>query len=376
LLVALSACSVDRSAPDAGGVHPQGWADPTSVAFHGQWLKDNSFPLHTCQECHGQDFAGGSVGVTCAQGGICHTQRPDTCTTCHGSQGTPRPATGAHWAHAPFCTTCHDVPTTARVELHASGDAGPIVQFSGLALADGGAPVWDPNAQRCSSAYCHFGQTTPPWTGTNSIACNACHEAPPANHAAWSRVASTTSSCTTCHPAPTSPTHVNGVVDVTVTSCTTCHGSDGHPNPPVSLDGSTDPTTPGVGAHDRHLDPAAPGRISEPLLCNDCHVVPSAVLSPGHLDQPTTVRFPFGGSFDPGTVSCNVWCHFNRTPGPVWTNDTGSARACDACHSFPPVTTRTGAPHPSVPADVSVCEQCHVFTRETHVNGVVDFVTP
>ena len=114
------------------------------------------------------------------------------------------------------------------------------------------------------------------------------------------------------------PTHVNGVVDVTVTSCTTCHGSNGHANPPLSLDGSTDPTTVGVGAHEAHLDPSDPNRIvALPLLCNDCHAVPTAVVQPGHFNGPQAiVRFPFGGTYDPTSATCNVWCHFNKTPGP------------------------------------------------------------
>ena len=93
------------------------------------------------------------------------------------------------------------------------------------------------------------------------------------------------------------------------------------------------------------------------------------------LDQPQTpVRFPFGGTYDATGQSCNVWCHFNRTPGPVWTNDTGSARQCGSCHDFPPKVTRAGDPHPSVPGELSACQRCHPFGPSTHVNGVVDFV--
>jgi len=384
-LLVLFACSEERTGVPTGGVHPEGWADHFSPSFHAKWLSQNSFPLPRCQQCHGNDYLGGDVGVSCVQSG-CHTQPPIACTTCHGSRGTPRPDAGAHWAHEAYCGTCHTVPveTTASVQHHATGDVSTLLRFGELALqsagdwrldggADAGPPAWDPTAQRCTNTYCH-GPASPPWTSPTQIQCNGCHAAPPPNHSAWSRVATGTGSCETCHPAPTEPTHVNGVVNVTVTSCTTCHGSDGHANPPVSLSGSTDPTTRGVGAHEAHLDPAFPNRISKPLLCNDCHVVPSTVLAPGHLDQVTQVRFPFGGAFDTTSATCNVWCHFNKTPGPVWTDNTGDAIQCDACHAFPPVLTRQGDPHPSVPGELSAYLRCHPFGPDTHVNGVVDFL--
>jgi len=380
----VAGCSEQRATPP-GGFHPDGWADADSSAFHANWLAQNAFPLPYCQKCHGQDYGGGAVGVDCSSSG-CHVQSPIACTTCHGSNGTPRPRTGAHWAHEAFCDTCHHLPveTTASVQAHASGDASTIIRFGGLAIQDPtwetdagtrAAPAWDPVAQRCTNTYCH-GAQSPVWTGGDQIRCNGCNSAPPPNHASWARVASSAAACATCHPPPTAPTHVNGVVDVTVTSCTACHGSDGHPNPPLSLDGSTDASSPGVGAHVAHLDGTLPGRISEPLLCNDCHVEPTAVVQGGHPLQPSApVRFSFGGSFDSSGQTCNVWCHWNKTPGPRWTDNTGDAIKCNACHEFPPVLTRAGDPHPSVPSELSACLRCHPFGPSTHVNGVVNFLS-
>jgi predicted CxxxxCH...CXXCH cytochrome family protein len=273
------------------------------------------------------------------------------------------------------------VETTASVETHASGNASTLIAFSGLATVDAGgdagtaAAAWSSQEQRCTNTYCH-GAVSPVWTSGQQIRCDGCHGAPPDSHARWARVVPSTAACQNCHPSPTTGnTHINGVVDITVTSCTACHGQDDHPYPPLSLDGSTDPSTKGVGAHVRHLDGTLPDRISEPLLCNDCHVEPTQVVQPGHFDQPQTpVRFSVGGEYDAAGQSCNVWCHFNKTPGPVWTNDTGSARQCNACHDFPPVLTRSGDPHPSVPGQLSACLGCHPFGPSTHVNGVVDFL--
>lgn len=378
----LAACSAERAPAPVEGAHPTGWADPQSSSFHAQWLAQNGFPLTRCQQCHGDDYAGGAVGVSCSQAS-CHAKAPTTCTTCHGANGTPRPATGAHWAHVPFCDTCHSLPveTTADVERHASGTEAMLLTFSGLAIpSDAGvdaAPAWDPTAKRCTNTYCH-GAASPSWTDVTQIGCDGCHAAPPTNHAPWARVASSVATCTTCHPSPTSgTTHVNGTVDVTVTNCTTCHGSDNHPNPPLSLAGSSDPTTRGVGAHERHLDGSLVDRISAPLPCNDCHVVPTQVVQAGHFDQAETpLSLPAGGTYDRTAAQCNVWCHFNRTPGPTWTDNSGAARKCDACHAFPPVLTRDGAPHPTVAGELSACVRCHLFGPSTHVNGVVDFVLP
>jgi predicted CxxxxCH...CXXCH cytochrome family protein len=378
-VVCLLGCSEQRAPPPPGGEHPGGWTDPSSPAFHGKWLAANGFPLPECQQCHGDDYAGGAVGVSCSQSG-CHAQAPIACTTCHGSNGSPRPSAGAHGAHEAYCSTCHQVPaeTTASVERHASGDASTLVRFSGVAVPDAGAdaapPEWNQAPQRCTNTYCH-GAVSPVWTSPTPIGCGGCHGAPPADHAKWQRVAGTTAQCKDCHPDPSGPTHIDGVLEVTVTSCTACHGTADHAYPPLSLGGATDPSTPGVGAHVRHLDGTLADRISEPLPCNDCHVEPSSVTQPGHLDAPeTVVRFPFGGSYDAGATTCTVWCHFDRSPGPVWTDDSGRYRQCNACHDFPPTTTRAGDPHPSVPGELSACLRCHPFSPATHVNGVVDFL--
>lgn len=322
--------------------------------------------------------------MSCGQSG-CHTApdggagSPLDCTTCHGANGSPRPATGAHAAHVPFCDTCHEVPAKSldAVMKHANGDASTLVRFGSFATKDA-SPTFDGTTKQCSNTYCH-GASSPAWDSSATLGCDGCHKAPPADHERWSRLTQTTQSCQSCHPDPLGDTqhvtHVNGQVDVTVTSCTACHGSNGHANPPVDLDGGTDPTTRGVGAHARHLDPTLSDRISNPLLCNDCHVVPENVTDPGHIDHPDTqVRFPFGGTYDQTNATCTVWCHFDKTPGPTWTDDTGDARQCGSCHGFPPVVTRKNTPHPSVAPSIDECKKCHPFGNATHVDGVVEFL--
>jgi hypothetical protein len=101
-------------------------------------------------------------------------------------------------------------------------------------------------------------------------------------------------------------------------------------------------------------------------------------MQPGHYGAAQTpVKLPSGGTYDPSSMSCTVWCHGNKPPGggaPVWTNASGSSRACDACHGFPPTTTRTGMTHPSVAPFLQVCQTCHPFGAQTHVDGVVELL--
>jgi predicted CxxxxCH...CXXCH cytochrome family protein len=373
--VLLSGCTVVRALPSGAGEHPAGWADPQSAAFHGPWLHANGDSLDACRTCHGADYQGGAVGVACTSQG-CHTQPggPEFCGTCHGGAAGPLPSTGAHALHAAFCNDCHQVPATVSAPGHLGATAR--VAFSGLALANGAMPAWIPSQQRCSGVYCHEGQS-PIWQApAGAVRCDACHATPPASHQLWSRVA-TAASCTTCHPVPPAATHVDGIVELASgVACDTCHGHGPQGAPAPGLDGSTDPTSRGVGAHQAHLDPAFPGRTGKVVDCATCHPVPASITTPGHLDHgaPATVTLPQGGAYDPGGQSCTVWCHWNKSPGPVWTDASGGALACNACHGFPPVLMRNGQIHTAAQPVLGACLTCHPFTPATHVDGIVELL--
>jgi predicted CxxxxCH...CXXCH cytochrome family protein len=380
VLLTASACADDRALPlSAGGVHPEGWGDFNDggePAFHGTWLAANKFPLSRCKQCHGADYLGGAVGVSCTQS-KCHIGDdgvtpvpPDACTTCHGDGKSPRPTTGAHAKHDRFCDTCHVLPNKDQVEQHASGDRTTIVRFGNLATKNA-QPSYDLQQKVCSNTYCH-GASSPAWTDPKPLDCGGCHRSPPDNHAFWSRLSSMT--CTSCHPDPmTDARHVNGTIDVIGNvACTTCHGSNDHANPPVDLAGGSDPTTRGVGAHARHLDPTIIDRISPVVPCNACHLVPQSATDPEHIGTAQRVRLPDGGAYDKQNMTCTVWCHFDRKPGPVWTDNSGAARACDACHGFPPTVTRSNIAHPAVAPNLGVCLTCHVYDKSSHANGVVN----
>ena len=363
------ACVVERERP-AGGVHPAGWTDARSRSFHGVFLKQAGYPLGDCRVCHGDDYAGGPVGSSCVE---CHQQGVEACDTCHGGSLHGLPATGAHWAHAGLCEDCHRVPEDARSGLHPNGAVE--VTFSGLGAIDPTA-AWDPGARRCANVYCHGGMETPWEPPAPDLDCNGCHGAPPESHSRWT-VGAPPEGCARCHPHPgaASGEHVNGSLDTLPLGCDGCHGKGPRGAPPPALDGSADPGDPGVGAHRRHLDITLDDRIGAPARCEDCHPVPASVEDPGHLDAaaPADVTLISGGHYDAAEQRCTVSCHWDRSPGPRWTDSSGAERACDACHESPPSETRAGTAHPSAQG-LDACLTCHTFEPASHVDGHVDIV--
>jgi predicted CxxxxCH...CXXCH cytochrome family protein len=120
--------------------------------------------------------------------------------------------------------------------------------------------------------------------------------------------------------------------------------------------GRSDPSLQTVGAHRDHLE--ALHKLSAPVACNECHLVPAQFDSPGHVDhQPPAVVFPPDAgdlarrdgavpSYDHATATCTSYCHgsgallsqdtapgINRTP--VFNGGPGQA-ACGSCHGIPP----------------------------------------
>ncbi len=134
-------------------------------------------------------------------------------------------------------------------------------------------------------------------------------------------------SCLTCHNKPAGPEN-----------CTTCHGSV-NAAPPKDLSGNTSPSVRTVGAHQKHLL----GGIAGAVACKECHVVPSSVLSVGHIDATPGAEVRFDSlsifhksdaTYNDGTCA-NTYCHGNFTGGNKtamsWTN-TNNAAQCGTCH--------------------------------------------
>ena len=321
------------------------------------------------------------------------------CNSCHGSAANPAPprgtlgealttqrAVGAHQVHlagsaiaAPIaCTECHLVPTAMD---HADG---PVqLAWGPLASARGAIPGFDPTLLTCAN-YCH-GQTlaaggaitAPLWTkvdGTQA-ACGTCHGAPPPEPHTQNPA------CDLCHVGYTATsvnlaTHLNGRLDAKDMTCTSCHGSLQNAAPPYGTKGETLTSTIAVGAHQQHL---AGGLVSNPIACEECHLVPIAM---DHADIAVTLtwgtlstRNGAAPVWDRTSATCSsTYCHGQFAGGnplnaPSWTTVDGTQAACGTCHGAPPA-----APHPENPA----CEHCHPgytigsVALATHVNGTVE----
>lgn len=198
-------------------------------------------------------------------------------------------------------------------------------------------------------------------------------------------------SCLTCHTKSAGPEN-----------CTTCHGGV-NAAPPNDISGNTAQNARGVGAHQIHL---LGGKLSVPILCSDCHNVPPALSTVGHVDSPLPAEVVFNSkvsrtiSNNPGTlfyssslptvvpapaynadsVSCgNTYCHGNFKNGnptfsPVWNNATGTQAACGTCHgdvNKPTLAERAlpkiaalGGTHPNV----LFCSLCHTEVVDSDLN--------
>ncbi len=154
-----------------------------------------------------------------------------------------------------------------------------------------------------------------------------------------------------------------------------CHGGLDGPSaaPSSAIWGyASDPVR--IGAHASHV---AASPISPGFACDQCHLRPTDVFSPGHVNELTdaaaapTATLTFGGlsGFDGAapawaraSATCsNTYCHGATLAGgsntaPSWTVLDGTQAACGTCHGLPP-----GGTHPSVDAGagLAACAGCH-----------------
>ncbi len=242
---------------DAAPYHDLGgWKAPTGGSEHhgtAYFLGNDRRDEHdeACTRCHGDDLAGGRVGVSCSS---CHSSWK-SCDFCHGGSGDPAPpagvagetststlAVGRHAAHlqassthpAYSCETCHVVPGTGDIDhalgyvpspsLATPGHHGDVV-FSGLAEGmtfDVDAASGDPVSARgsCTGA-CHSNgrggapQVTPYWAGGSwsSGGCGSCHPSSP-NSRDHRDHAEEGVGCSFCHSSPGQSGHIDGEVEL------------------------------------------------------------------------------------------------------------------------------------------------------------------
>ena len=396
-----------RGAPQKYEFHPRGWATSTdSEQFHGTALRAKFYRLNECQNCHGDDLRGGKTGVDCNS---CHTRGPMDCSTCHGDAVSAAPpkdlsgvrlttslGVGAHRTHvtdglahkAYGCAQCHLDVKNAEDEGHYRRRGVFLTGPAEVKLASGpgGIAAWDRTTATCTNSACHAPspadtastRKVPVWTrvGPGEIGCGSCHGAPPSNHAQGN------DRCELCHGASYADggvdfaLHLNGAVDVRGGGmrCDSCHSGPDSPTF-IDLEGrGADAGVKSVGAHDAHLHAS---KLRGPLTCNECHLVPQNVSSPGHIDstRPAEV-FPDGGTglawafnavpvYDASNATCANYCHgggnFGHTDAapnllrlPSWPGGADQA-ACGTCHGLPP---QDGTVAHVAAANLS-CDTCH-----------------
>ena len=387
-----STVRADGTINHAGGAHLNGAAD---------FVAD-------CTSCHG---TAGRQGILPGVDPLLASAPPAA------PSGAPAYAVGAHQNHlnppstgsfrGPIaCSECHVVPATAD---HAVNPPLLKVVFGTLATTGGAVPVWTSTTTGCAATYCHGNfalgavrgaNATPLWTEAG-LSCVSCHGMPPVGHPTISGTV-TPATCNQCHPSTVTPAgaidltsgaHINGRADVKF-NCTSCHGTAGRTgnlagtdpllpvSPPVKTTGSPDSV---VGAHQFHVNPPSAGGFRGPILCNECHVVPTDLA---HATNPPANPVIFGtlartGGVNPtwngATLGCSAtYCHgnfgFNGVTGaaaiPLWTDVWGTATSpCLNCHGLPP----TG--HPALAGTVTpaTCNKCHPST--VNANGTINVAT-
>ncbi|PIQ11588.1 MAG: hypothetical protein COW71_00240 [Ignavibacteriales bacterium CG18_big_fil_WC_8_21_14_2_50_31_20] len=162
-------------------------------------------------------------------------------------------------------------------------------------------------------------------------------------------------SCVTCHTQPAGPE-----------SCNTCHGNFADPNfiaPPNDLEGNSDVSSKGVGAHYKHV---YNNSISNNIGCFECHqqTVSGESFVHAHISPPpakmefgtlaTSENLGLTPNYDFDNLDCsNTYCHggfkfaksesssawaysedyiVGNNYSPVWNSSTGTEATCGTCH--------------------------------------------
>jgi predicted CxxxxCH...CXXCH cytochrome family protein len=179
------------------------------------------------------------------------------------------------------------------------------------------------------------------------------------------------------------PTVVDSGV-VVPAGCILCHGDETSMAPPFNLDGLSETTLRGVGAHRSHLGAST---WHNEVVCQDCHIVPATRSAVGHMDTALPAELTWSAlatadsaapAFD-GVSCAGVYCHGpTLQPGgsnttPTWTTVDGTQAACGTCHGLPPGGSHTTS---------TACSTCHptmdasgaIIDPARHINGIVDVI--
>jgi predicted CxxxxCH...CXXCH cytochrome family protein len=348
----------------------------------------------TCANyCHGATLPGGAADKSVSwSGGPSAVARG----SCHFIASPPAPHPAIDTFKAPItsatqCSQCHpatvkpdgtiDMAGGKHVNGQLDGGGGHAADYSNPAV-HGPAALAD--IASCTS--CHGAAYD--GNGNAAMNCNACHANPAGNGLpTYTGSLDWQHDCTFCHGdalrAPDSSFPLVGGALVAV--------NENLAGPPLAPGGVS--TGVDVGAHLAHFD-AASNALSTPFQCSQCHgtTTPSdlahitgtvatgwgAVATAGNT-SPTPATFTVGWEASP---TCTNYCHGATLAGgtlknPSWTDSTGAAVACTACHGDPmPYAAMSGGRgfHPPN----ATCGSCHPGStssapaKATHVNGTVE----
>ena len=219
-----SELETDISQPQlSGDFHKTGILDPAHPDFHGKLIRDSKWDMNECKQCHGGNYNGGLVEVSCF---TCHADLggPENCATCHGSKdsnappedidgntSSTSPRVGAHQIHLRggelgkkiSCADCHSVPASLYTAGHVDTELPAEVPMNGFlanlvtndpsaSWYNPGLPLFTPDPEynysnnTCSNVYCHGYfkngnlDNISGWTGPDAAACGTCHGDPSA----------------------------------------------------------------------------------------------------------------------------------------------------------------------------------------------------
>jgi len=333
----------------------------------------STYTISTCNKCHGRSNA---LGYHDYANGWPTTQ----------ATANLHPGHLAGMADTTDCADCHRRTADTLVAnkfrpystMHLSG--GPDVVFNKTKTYVGTkATVATVGMQvTCSQIVCH-GQGAPVWgAATTANTCQKCHGDKNTAFGTFS--------------SPQVAPGYNGT------------GTD------TSMVNSA-PTSPRVGAHQRHL---VSNVITAPIKCGECHVTVTNIRSGNHWNY-STATLTFSGiratqnhtpsvSRTGGIMQCsNINCHsgtYNSgtTMAPFW-NMTGYVKEtgttvgeCVKCHAMPPSAVPNHAGTTTVNTDaistlVTKCQGCHTNVSSTatnvgnafnnkalHINGTIEVV--
>ncbi len=193
-LVFLAACSDPQKAPTGPqaqvSVHESGWNVLTSPSFHGKALAAKQFDASECRQCHGGQYDGGIVGVSCK---TCHASFPhpatgwvvganshiaflknnaynlQSCQGCHGQNyGTVKVNNSCLTCHTKpggpeACTTCHG---------NSGGDPAVLTNVAPPRGLDGETETTAPAVGAHQAHFAYFKQLT------TAQVCQECHTLP------------------------------------------------------------------------------------------------------------------------------------------------------------------------------------------------------